>query len=43
MFIYKIKHILVYSDWVKYSENYSRMKKSNTWDITGTTLRPRSF
>ena len=43
LFIYKAKHILVYSNRVKSTVNYDRKRKSNTWDITGTSLRPRNF
>ena len=43
LFIYKAKHILVYSKRVKSTVNYDRKRKSNTRDITGTTLRPRNF
>ena len=43
LFIYKAKHILVYSKRAKSTVNYNRKRKSNTWDITGTTLRPRNF
>ena len=41
LFIYKAKHILVYSK--RSTVNYDRKRKSNTWDITGTSLRPRNF
>ena len=43
LFIYKAKHILVYSNRVKSTVNYDRKRKSNTWDITVTSLRPRNF